>query len=398
MNVRGLKWTRGYVVCSLKGKHIELFINMTIKKQLKIWNIKIVNDSQAVFSISLEDFFKLKPILQKTYTRIHILRKVGLPFQLAKLNKRKGIATGFLLFFLMIYLLSSMVWTIEIEGNQTMTDEEIFQAIEKLGIHRGMFKFQLPEDTLIQEQLGSNLEQASWIGVKLKGTHLLITIMEKVKPDEKPLVGPRHIISSKNAVIYRILAEKGIPQVKVNDRVKKGDLLISGIVGNVENQEAQELVAAEGEVLGVVWYESTVTIPLKQEWKEYTGNRVERKYLMLGNRVLRVKGAKEIPFSQSQKQYDLKQISWKNYVLPIGFLDETILEYHNQQRVLSVSEAIKLAKNQARQDLRTKIDEDSNFKSEKVLHQSTENGKVTVKILFEVLENIATTQPIVQGE
>ena len=35
---------------------------------------------------------------------------------------------------------------------------------------------------------------------------------------------------------------------------------------------------------------------------------------------------------------------------------------------------------------------------ENVLHQSVDNGKVTISIHFQVIENIATGEAIIQGE
>ncbi|MFV9511026.1 sporulation protein YqfD [Tepidibacillus sp. LV47] len=395
MNVRGIKWIKGYIRCTIRGKYIELFINMAVKEKLEFWNFRLLENGLATFSISLADFFKLKPILKKTYTRIHVYQKIGLPFILARLGKRKGIITGLIFFFIFLYLLSSMIWSIDIEGNKMMKEEEVYQALYELGIHRGMFKYQLPKYEVLQEQLEARLEQASWVGVKLKGTQLTITIAEKVKPPKTTLIGPRHVISSKNAVIAKILAKKGVPLVEVNDRVKKGDILISGILGKEENQQ---LVAATGEVRGIVWYQSNVIIPLKQQWKEYTGQYMEREYLSFGKRMIRLKGNKEIPYQHYQSIYKQKVLQFKNYKIPITLVKEKVLEYNEKERIISVNEAVQLGIEQAKKDLLRKIATGSIIKSEKVLHQNQDRGKVNLQVLFEVDEDITTTIPIVQGE
>ncbi len=222
MSVRGLSWTKGYVVCSIKGKHIELFINMAVNHKLEFWNFQVLKNDQATFSISLSDYFRLRPILKETYTRVHVQQKIGLPFLLARLGKRKGIATGIIFFFIFIYLLSSMIWSIDVEGNKVLKDDEIYRAMGELGIHKGMFKYQLANYNVLQEQLETKLPKASWIGVKINGTHLQLTITEKVIPPKTKPLGPQHIVSNKNAVITKILAVKGIPVAHVNDRVKKG--------------------------------------------------------------------------------------------------------------------------------------------------------------------------------
>ena len=393
MEVKGIDWARGYVECSLDGKHPDLFINMAIKNKFNIWDIRMVNNDQAIFSVSIVDFFKLKPILKKTNSRVHVIKRVGLPFIITKSIRRKGIIIGFISFLLLIYLLSSIIWTINIEGNKRIDEKEIYQVIDEMGIHEGMFKFKLPSQDQIKDQLLNKIDNIAWVGIKVDGTQLNFTIVEKVKPEDKQSSIPSHIIANKNAIVYKVLAEKGLPQVKVNDRVRKGDILISGIVGTEENQQ---LVSAEGTVLGVVWYETKITLPLKQEWKEYTGNTMERKYISLGSgkRMIKYKGDKDIPYEQYQSSYDYKQLSWRNYQVPIGFITEKILEYENREKILSEEVAIKIALEQTKQDLFSKIKSDSKILSEKVLHQSNDNGKLSLKVLYEVLEDISFKQPI----
>ena len=92
------KWIRGYVNCNLTGKNIELFINLILKSGLEIWDFTIVKKEQAIFSISINDYFKIKPLLKRSNTRIHIREKLGLPFLINKLKNRLGIFFGIIFF------------------------------------------------------------------------------------------------------------------------------------------------------------------------------------------------------------------------------------------------------------------------------------------------------------
>lgn len=58
----------------------------------------------------------------------------------------------------------------------------------------------------------------------------------------------------------------------------------------------------------------------------------------------------------------------------------------------AVLEGIEMGK----RDIRKKIGRDGNIISEKVLHETSENGKVKLIILYQVIENIVQTTPIVQ--
>jgi similar to stage IV sporulation protein len=52
----------------------------------------------------------------------------------------------------------------------------------------------------------------------------------------------------------------------------------------------------------------------------------------------------------------------------------------------------------ARLDIKNQLSEDAKIIGENVLHQSVDNGKVIVSIHFQVIENIATGEAIIQGE
>ena len=61
-------------------------------------------------------------------------------------------------------------------------------------------------------------------------------------------------------------------------------------------------------------------------------------------------------------------------------------------------EAIKEGKKMARADLRKQLEDEDEIVGEKVLQESMENGKVKLSIHYQVIENIAVGQPIIQGD
>ncbi len=390
-----IKWFKGYVNCVLSGKQIESFINYIVNNEIEIWDLSINRNEQASFSISVKDYFKLKPILKKTLTRVHIVNKIGLPFLLNRLQKRIGVLFAIFFFLVLLYLSSTMIWTIELDGNKTIKNEIIYQSLDEMGIKKGAFKFNLPSNEVIKKQLQEELENVAWVGVKVDGTHLQITVVEKVLPEEKEVEYPSDLISSKDAIIYKILAEKGIPQVKINDRVKKGDILISGIIGGEDNNQ---FIAAKGLVQGIVWYKSSITISLRQNWREYTGNQYTREYIILGNRMIKIKGYDNIPYEKYQISYDWKRAFLKNYELPVGFLTEKYLEYELKEDYLNESDGYIIALEQTKKDLCSRIDTDSKIVSEKIISKKIENDKITLNILYEVVEDISAKQLIIQGE
>lgn len=387
---------KGYVVCDVKGKQIHTLINEMTKKRLEIWDIRLKENATGSLKIRLSDFFELRPLLRTTGCSIRVKRKVGIPFFLNKLNHRKVFAAGIFAFILGLYILTSLVWSIEITGNKKMPDSQIRGIAEQIGVKEGKFKFQLPPLAEIQDKMLRNLKDVSWVGVEISGTKVKIRVVENTTPEARQLENPRSLISTKDAVIYKILTEKGQPKVHINDKVKRGDVLISGLLGEEEGKK--DIVVAKGTVLGRVWYTSNVTVPLWQKHKEYTGEAMNRSYLVIGNRALKLQGFGQVPFAKFESKASPTYVSWRDYRLPIYWMKEKVMEVHFYQKKLTIAEAVALGTNHAQADVMSKAGKDAEIVTQKILHQSVENGKVNLKIFYEVIEDITKEQPIVQGE
>ncbi|MNC59055.1 putative stage IV sporulation protein YqfD [compost metagenome] len=86
--------------------------------------------------------------------------------------------------------------------------------------------------------------------------------------------------------------------------------------------------------------------------------------------------------------------------LPIGWMSEKVLETTEIELKLSVDEATKSGLERAKRDIIAKNGVTSVILEQKILHEKKDNGKVYMKVLFEVEQNIAEELPIVhdQGE
>src|SRR5690606_36616212 len=100
------------------------------------------------------------------------------------------------------------------------------------GIYKMQWKFKLKNPSELSAQLVRKLDGVSWVGVSVEGTKVNIKVVESARAEEKTLKNPRNLIATHDAVVSYIFAEKGRPVVKTNTHVKKGDVLISGIVGD----------------------------------------------------------------------------------------------------------------------------------------------------------------------
>jgi similar to stage IV sporulation protein len=390
-----LKYWRGYVTLALTGEQIEKFLNLATEQQLMIWDIKFKEAHKAEFTIVLQHFFRLRPLLRQTSCKIHVLARFGAPFFMDKLGSRKFLVAGILLFAILLFLMSSVIWQVKIVGNDQIKTAYILEQAKKQGIHPWQWKFKLKNTAILSRNLHRQLPNTSWVGIQMKGTYLTIEIVESALPEAKPLLNPRHLVASTNAVITKIYAEKGKPMVKINAYVRKGDVLISGLIGSEANQQ---VVVAKGTVTGQVWYTSKIEVPLSLSQNTYTGESAKRFYLVFGDRALQITGYRQKKLESYTKQVERKSLQWYQWALPLGWIKESLLESQVITQKLTREEAVKLGMDRAQANILREADPQAHILVRKILHERLDNGKVYMEAHFEVEQSIVQEQPIIQGE
>ncbi|QJC52553.1 sporulation protein YqfD [Paenibacillus albicereus] len=393
MKVGWLQRAKGIVTVQVRGGEPEALVNGALEDGLSLWSIRRTSPEHMVFSLTVPDFFRLRPYLRRTGCRVHVTQREGLPFWLRKAGKRKFFLGGVVLFFTAMYLLSSLLWNIEVRGNKTIRTEDLLAAAKAEGVHPFQWEWKLPEPSDLAKRLSQRLPDAAWIGVEKKGTRLIIQVVETKKPQARALRSTRHLIASADAVVTRIIADKGRPVVHVNSRVKKGQTLISGTIGEGSNTAT---VVADGEVRGLVWYEYNVVSPLVRTVNVYTGETKTKWSLVLFGKAFQVSGYGKDSFATSQTREQLQQLGWRGWELPVGRLKETVMELRQDRRQLGREEAVESGLLQARADVLSKAGADAVVKEQKILHEKTDNGKVYLKVLLEVDQSIVKEMPLVQ--
>lgn len=390
-----LTFFTGRVLVKVEGRGFERLINHVTRTKLALWNVKQHKKEGITFFISLQDIHKLRKIARQYDCKISFIRGEGFPFLLKRAGKNGGFIVGIGLFFLVGMILSNITWGIEVKGANPETEHKIRLELDKLGIKIGSLHWLNDHPETIQKKLTDRLENITWIGVELKGTTFHFQVVEKNEPDKVEESGPRELVAKKKSVIANLFIEKGKPLVKVNQYVDKGQLLVSGVIGEGENQR---LIAATGKVWGKTWYKTDVKYPLESNLLVYNGEELRVQYIRVGKLNIRFWGFKKNDFSQYETELDDHPIYLLGWKLPLSYIEKTIREKEEIQRSLTKQEAVEAAKELARMDLKMKIPEDAKVDKEYILHEEVENGKVVLSVYFQVIENIAEEKPIIQGD
>ncbi|MGN0398914.1 MAG: sporulation protein YqfD [Blautia sp.] len=236
---------KGYLKLFLKGTHPERFLNLCAHHQIPIWNLCQQGGCYELYT-TISGFHRMKPICQKTKSRIRIIKKYGMPFFFYRNKKRKAFFAGIFLAGTLLILLSGHIWNIHIEGNLYNSTPVILDYLEEINIYHGIPKNQV-DCAFIAEQLRKEFPDMTWVSARISGSRLLLEIREnqtyqkQMMPDAN--TSPCNLYAKKSGRILSMITRKGIPLKKPGDTCEKGELLVSGQIP-VTN-DSQEIIRYE---------------------------------------------------------------------------------------------------------------------------------------------------------
>ncbi len=389
------KYLKGTVIVRVEGEHAETFLNYCLNHNIHLWDIKRMNEFELELHMFIDDALHIKKALRETGCRLRVIQKNGAPFIIKRMISRGGFIIGMLSFFVIVFLLSNMVWKIEISGADPKTEHHLRKVVNELGIKRGKLLFRLPDPREVQYFVTEKMDEVTWVGVTLDGTTFKFKVVQKELPEEVKVTGPQNLIAKKKAFITDMFIEQGQPKVERNQLVQKGELLVSGNIGKDKNTRT---VAAKGKVFGEVWYLTEVTLPLESTFETYTGNNIDKHYLTIFGKNIPIWGYGEVPYEHYQVLEEEKSFRMFKWELPITYLRRDVQESEQVVRNYTEKEAIEKAREMANEEMENQLDDEAKIKSGKILHHTMDNGKVNVSMYYKVIENIVKEQPIIGGD
>ncbi len=242
----------GFLKVEFYGIYPEKVLNLCAKNGINMWSAKY-KKQKIRCKIIAGDFLRLRKILRKSGIRVNILEKRGFPFFIKKYNKRFGILVGLIVFFSFLQIMSGYIWIIDVVGNEAVNDSEIISACEEIGIKQGTRKSKISPKADAQELLLKN-DKLAWGSLNIEGCRLTVNVTEITEKAVNSATAT-NLVATQDGVIKHIDVKSGNCIVKVGDIVRKGDVLVSGII---ENLSGTRFVQSRGEIIAETETEITL--------------------------------------------------------------------------------------------------------------------------------------------
>ncbi len=187
---------------------------------------------------------------------VQITEEKGWRLWLRPLRLRYGLLLGLLPAGAFLWWSNHTVRSIEIYGNERISDTHLLTVMEEIGIYRGA-EYDTIDFTLAEQLLRLKISDIEWVSLRHTGGRLVVELAEETKAP--PLYNdriPTNYIATVSAQITDMQVYNGTAAVKIGDAVKEGDILISGVTEDIRG--ITRLRHADGKIRGI--YQETLTL------------------------------------------------------------------------------------------------------------------------------------------
>lgn len=373
------KYEGSIITLEIQSLMPEKFLNLLWSNTIEVKNIRKKDMSTFTLEISLKDYRKIEGIAKRTESKVKIIGRKGTGFFILKLRKRKALIVGAFIFATIIYTLSTYVWRIEIETDNTLSPYEIRRELMSYGVKEGIRKKGL-NVLSVEEKLIKNNENIMWVRVRIEGSILKVKAAERQSPPEFVYDDePCNLVAKKDGEVVRVFTTAGTAIVKKGDIVKKGELLVKGEQGKEGNIYE---VHAKGEVVARTFYEEMREVKSKEIKRERTGNKSENIYIEIGKKKLFLKKS-----MNNFVKYD--KIEHNKGPLIIQSFFEVNEKTHNLDKKTLIEETAEKLFN----DIKVKFDKSISI-VDKIVDHTVEGDSIVVRVLVIAEENIALPEKV----
>ena len=280
-----VSWLFGYYRLTIPYSSSAEFMNLCMRYGFVYYAFKTDREAgTAEFICSFHTSKKLMSACKFHNITIEIKSAHGLPKLLYKYRARSGIFVGIILSVMLLCLSQSVLWQINVKGNERLTEKEVIEALEECGLKIGGKLSSFDIDS-IENRVLLNSDDISWLSVNMSGTVANVEIREVIDTEIKEKnTRPANLVAKCDAQVVSIEVYSGFLCVEAGDFVRAGDLLVSGLYDST--QSAYRYTRASGRIFAKTTHTFTVEIPLKKEIKVYSDGYSEKKTLnFFGNSI-----------------------------------------------------------------------------------------------------------------
>ena len=356
--------------------------------KIKYINIKILEIKYEQGYIYLKIDSKYLDKLNKYLIsyKFNVVKEIGIFDILNKIKRNYIFCICLFIGVILFFIMSNMVVKINIIHENKEIREIIKDELDEYGIKVLSFKKSYKKlDKIRQEILDKYPEKLDWMEFDVDGMIINVRIEERIITDTSKDDKVCNLVAAKSGIINDIKVEQGEVLVNINDYVKDGDILVTGVINY--NEEMKRTTCASGEVYATTWYTVDVKIPF--EYSEYVETG-KKKY--------------NIVWENNQNKHQILRERFNSYnsylknilkIFDFNLYVETEMETEKITKTYTEVEALEVGINKAIENVKIKLGEKDEIIDKKVLKKVVNNSTMDIEVFVIVKELISTQEEII---
>lgn len=126
----------GFLLLRITGQKRAAFVSECARIGIPQWAVKYCG-GQVLLCSSIRGFLLMRKPARKYRCQVEVLSRKGVPFLLQKARRRLFFSLGALLFAALLWLLTSIVWRVEVEGSRKVVSADVLRVVRQAGLDVG---------------------------------------------------------------------------------------------------------------------------------------------------------------------------------------------------------------------------------------------------------------------
>lgn len=364
----------GKLTIEVKALKVEKILNAIWNKNIPVNKVIKLDLTTIMFEVDYADYDEVLAIIKRNKGKIRITNRNGWIFKLVRLRKRISFVLGIFIFFGIIYALSNYIWAIDIETKGNLTPFEVRRELDSIGIKPGLEKADINVYE-IERKMQTINNQIMWIRTRIEGSTLHLVIEEKINPPSTEVKESDSVVAKCDGEVERVYTYSGNPAVAPGDIVKEGDVLIYPVQGR-EGFEVE--TKPKGKVIANTFYEKYMEVQISGNKLERSGKKQSDVYLNLfGKKIYLKKVINKFMYYDKIEENDGV------------FNSVTYFEKKANTVNKDKDKILEDASNKLEESLKKSLSNDVKIRNKDVTTEDVGDGKILVKVIFTVEQDIA---------
>ncbi len=380
MENKFLRHFKRIITIRISGKNIYRFIDRIIKKNINIYDLKVLSVRECIIKIDYSTYIYLKR--HKSIYDIDIVSTHGY-LKIIENVKRYYIFIIIVIIGLFgLYYLSNIIFDIEVIHTNSEIRTLVYKELRKNGIDKYIYRKKYSYLEEVEENiLNDNKDKIEWIEITRSGTKYIVRVEERKLNDKEEEYYYQDVVASKSGIIKRVISSSGEIVKNTNDYVTEGDVIISGGITKPNNEIVY--VKAQGKVYAEVWYTADVSYPYIYREESYTGRSMDVYVLKVLNKRI------SFPFYDKYNTFEKEEeIIFSDIYKLCTFSKEKQYEVNIIDNFYTKELASTKAIEFARKKLEETLSDDEYIIKDYVIDSYYDSKEVRLKLFFSVNEEI----------